>query len=49
MPEFFNVLPPEQALHIPLERLPSGGADGGEQVAIVDALGRITAESIHAS
>ena len=49
MPEFFNVLPREQALQILLDHLPSAGAGGGEHVGIVEALGRITAESIHAS
>ena len=42
MPEFFNVLPPEQALKILLDRLPPAGAGGGEHVAISEALGRIT-------
>ena len=49
MPEFFNVLPPEQALRILLERLPSPGAGVVEHVAISEALGRITADSIYAS
>ncbi|MFQ6031219.1 MAG: gephyrin-like molybdotransferase Glp [Dehalococcoidia bacterium] len=49
MPEFFNVLPPEQALQILLDRLPPPGATGVEHVAISEALGRITSESIYAS
>ena len=53
MPEFFNVLPPEQALQILLDRLPAAGAGGVEHVAIhapiSEALGRITSDSIYAS
>lgn len=47
MPEFFNVLPPSQALAVLLERLPDGVAAGGEAVPITEALGRITAEAIY--
>jgi len=51
MPEFFNVLPPTQALQVLLNRL-AVGAHGraplvSEPVPTADALGRVTAEAIH--
>lgn len=51
MPEFFNVLPPTQALQVLLDRL-AVGAHGlaplvSEPVPTADALGRVTAEAIH--
>ena len=46
MPEFFNVLPPAEALALLLEQLPSGAAAGTETVLAVDALGRIVAEAV---
>ncbi|MFQ6029049.1 MAG: molybdopterin molybdotransferase MoeA, partial [Dehalococcoidia bacterium] len=45
MPEFFNVLPPEQALAVLLERLPTPSIKR-ETVAVTEALARITAEAI---
>ena len=42
MPEFFNVLPPQQALQTLLDVMPPPGL-GDEAVAVADALGRITA------
>jgi molybdopterin molybdotransferase len=47
MPEFFNVLPPSQALAVLLERLPHGVVAGSETVPIAEALGRLTAEAIY--
>jgi molybdopterin molybdotransferase len=44
MPEFFNVLPPEQALRVLLEQLRV--AVKAEEVCVTEALGRITAEAI---
>lgn len=49
MPEFFNVLPPEQALQILLDRLPAAGAGGAEHITIGEALDRITSEGVYAS
>ena len=46
MPEFFNVLPPQQALDVLLERLPPRQPLRSEQVSASDALGRVTAEAI---
>ncbi len=45
MPEFFNVLPPQQALAALLEVLPSP-APASENVPMQDALGRITAADL---
>ena len=47
MPEFFNVLPPAQALQGLLELLPRSPL-AGESVAVADALGRITAAPLTA-
>ena len=44
MPEFFNVLPPAEALALLLERLPARPAAGVCTVETPDALGRVTAE-----
>ena len=49
MPEFFNVLPPEQALQVLLDRLPHAPHLGREEVAVEDALGRVTAEPLYAT
>jgi molybdopterin molybdotransferase len=48
MPEFFNVLPPEQALAVLLERLPAPSAKTikRETVPVTEALDRITAEAM---
>ena len=46
MPEFFNVLPPAEALALLLEQLPSGAAAGTETVLAADALGRVVAEAV---
>ena len=46
MPEFFNVLPPSQALAVLLERLPKGIMPSSEAIPVTEALGRITAEAI---
>ena len=46
MPEFFNVMPPAEALALLLEQLPSGAAAGTETVLAADALGRIVAEAV---
>ena len=43
MPEFFNVLPPQQALQVLLERLPPSAVVPAEIVPVEQALGRITA------
>ena len=45
MPEFFNVLPPEQTLQILLDRLPSAGADGLVQVPL-DRAGLYAGEQV---
>ena len=47
MPEFFNVLPPQQALDALLKVLPPSRVDV-EEVAVGDALGRITAADLTA-
>lgn len=46
MPEFFNVLPPEQALRALLERLTA--RTPAEAVPTAEALGRVTAEAVGA-
>jgi molybdopterin molybdotransferase len=46
MPEFFNVLPPEQAWQVLLAQLRI--AVKAEEVCVTEALGRITAEAIYA-
>jgi molybdopterin molybdotransferase len=46
MPEFFNVLPPADALALLLERLPARAAAGISVVQAADALGRVTAEAV---
>ena len=48
MPEFFNVLPPEQAKQVLLQQLPARLAAEGHKVPTADALGEITAEDINA-
>lgn len=48
MPEFFNVLPPEQALQVLLPRLATRRPWDREEIPTAKALGRITAEVIHA-
>ena len=48
MPEFFDVLPSEQALRVRLDRLPPCLDRGIEEIPTAQALGRITAEAIHA-
>lgn len=45
MPEFFNVLPPQQALATLLEALPPT-PPGVEEVAVEDSLGRVTAADL---
>ena len=49
MPEFFNVLPPVQALQVLLDRLPHAPPLGHEEVAVEEALGRVTAEPLYAT
>ena len=49
MPEFFNVLPPAQALQVLLDWLPHAPPLGREEVAVEDALGRVTAEPLYAT
>ena len=49
MPEFFNVLPPAQALQVLLDRLRHPLPLGCEEVSIEDALGRVTAEPLYAT
>jgi molybdopterin molybdotransferase len=46
MPEFFNVLPPEQALRVLLEQLQV--VVQAEEICVTEALGHITAEAIYA-
>jgi molybdopterin molybdotransferase len=48
MPEFFNVLPPAQALALLMDRLPAGVPVGTETIPAWDATGRITFEAITA-
>ena len=45
MPEFFNVLPPEQALEALLKVLPPSQV-GVEEVPVAEALGRVTADTL---
>ncbi len=45
MPEFFNVLPPRQALEVLLNQLPPPEL-GGEEVPVSEALGRITSSAL---
>ena len=49
MPEFFNVLPPAQALQVLLDRLPHTLPLHSEEVSVEDALGRVTAEPLYAT
>ena len=49
MPEFFNVLPPAQALQVLLDRLPHALPLGCEEVSVEEALGRVTAEPLYAT
>ena len=49
MPEFFNVLPPEQALRVLLDRLQLRPPLCAEEVPTAEALGRITAGAIQAT
>ncbi len=49
MSEFFNVLPPAQALQVLLDRLPHASPLGNEEVTVADALGRVTAEPLYAT
>ena len=48
MPEFFNVLPPQLALRALLDLMPPPSL-GNDEVAVADALGRITAVDLCAS
>ncbi len=48
MPEFFNVLPPQRALQALLDAMPPP-APGTEEVAVDEALGRITAHDLCAA
>ena len=45
MPEFFDVLPPEQALRVLLDRLPPHIDCGREEIPTAQALGRKTADT----
>ena len=47
MPEFFNVLPPQQALELLLERLRPNRTLSVETIPTCDAMGRVTIEAIH--
>ena len=49
MPEFFNVLPPAQALQILLDRLEPRPVSPAMDVPIAEALGRVTAQAAHAT
>ncbi len=49
MPEFFNVLPPQEALALLLDLLPERPATGAGVVETVDALGRVVAAEIPAT
>ena len=49
MPEFFNVLPPAQALQVLLDRIPHAPPRGCEEVPVEEALARITAEPLYAT
>ena len=46
MPEFFNVLPPADALALLLDRLPPEPAVGASLAPTPDSLGRVTAEAV---
>ena len=48
MPEFLNVLPPEQALQVLLDRLTPQAIAAAERIPITKALGRTTSKAIHA-
>ena len=48
MPEFFNVLPPAEALQVLLDRLETRPALPATEVPIYEALGRVTAQETHA-
>ena len=48
MPEFFNVLPPDDALQVLLGRLGPAQHMGVETIATLDALRRVTAETVYA-
>ena len=49
MPEFFNVLPPKEALQVLLDRLETRPALPSTEVPIDEALGRVTAQETHAT
>ena len=49
MPEFFNVLPPAQALQVLLDRLTHAPPRVCEEVPVEEALARITAEPLYAT
>ena len=49
MPEFFNVLPPEEALALLLDRLPEQPAAGVCAVETAQALGRVVAAELRAT
>ncbi len=49
MPEFFNVLPPEEALALLLDRIPERPAAGVSVVETTGALGRVVAAEIRAT
>ena len=49
MPEFFNVLPPAQALKVLLDRLEPRQVSPAMDVPIAEALGRVTAQAAHAT
>ena len=49
MPEFFNVLPPAQALKVLLDRLEPRPVSPAVDVPIAEALGRVTAQAAHAT
>ena len=49
MPEFFNVLPPAQALKVLLDRLEPRPVSPAMDVPITEALGRVTAQVTHAT
>ena len=49
MPEFFNVLPPAQALKVLLDRLEPRPVSPAVDVPITEALGRVTAQVTHAT
>ena len=49
MPEFFNVLPPAQALQVLLDRLEPRPVSPAMNVPVAEALGRVTAQAAHAT